>query len=109
MSSPAFAIPAQSAPLDLIAQAPAAGAKDAKAAQQFEGMLMANLFQCMRKTVSHSSLFGDSGSAQSTYEYLMDQAVVNHAMTAGKGWGLAQRLEASWKAQAAPKKAQPTQ
>jgi len=103
VSAPAFAIPARTAPLDLAAQAPAPGAKDAKAAQQFEGMLMANLFQCLRKTVTHSSLFGDSGSAQSTYEYLMDQAVVSHAMTAGKGWGLADRLEAGWKAQAAHK------
>lgn len=101
--SSALAIPAQLPSQDLVAQVPGAGAKDAKAAQQFEGMLMANLFQCLRKTVTHSGLFGDGGSAQSTYEYLMDQAVVSHAMTAGKGWGLADRLEAGWKAQASAK------
>ena len=93
----------QRPPQDLVASAPAAGSRDAKAAQQFEGMLMANLFQCLRKTVTHSSLFGDSSSAQGTYEYLLDQAVVSHAMTAGKGYGLADRLEASWKLQEAKK------
>ena len=72
-------------------------AGDAEAAKQFEGMLMANLFQCMRKTVSHSDLFGGGGSARSSYEYLLDQAVVTHAMDAGKGWGLSQRLQDGWK------------
>ena len=88
---------------DLTAKVPEAGAKDAKAAQQFEGMLMANLFQCLRKTVNHSTLFGDTGSAQGTYEYLLDQAVVSHAMNAGKGWGLADRLQANWKLQSPSK------
>lgn len=100
MSAPALA-PASAmavAPLDAVAQIPAEGLKDAEAAKQFEGMLMANLFQCLRKTVNHSNLFGNSGSAQSTYEYLLDQAVVNQAMTAGKGWGLSDRLQTSWSA-----------
>jgi len=68
------------------------------AAKQFEGMMMAQVFQTMRKTVQHSGLFGDSAMARSTYEYLLDQAVVQHAMDGGKGWGLAERLEESWKA-----------
>ncbi len=68
------------------------------AAKQFEGMLMAQIFQTMRKTVQHSGLFGDSAGARSTYEYLLDQAVVDHAMSSGKGWGLASRLEESWAA-----------
>jgi len=67
-----------------------------EAAQQFEGLLMAQLFQSLRKTVEPSGLFGDGGQARQTYEYLLDQAVVNHAMASGKGWGLAERLESSW-------------
>jgi Rod binding domain-containing protein len=89
----------QRSPLDLVGQPPSLddkGAKDAKAAHQFEGMLMANLFQCLRKTVNHSNLFGNSGSAQNTYEYMLDQAVVNHALEGGKTWGLSDRLQASW-------------
>ncbi|GEM_PF-375599 len=70
--------------------------KTAKAAQQFEGLLMNLLFQGMRKTVEHSKLLGDSGSSRSTYEYLMDQAVVDKAVSAGRGWGLAAKLEAAW-------------
>ena len=93
----ALAVPAQRPAQDLVAQAPGPGLKDAEAAKQFEGMLMANLFQCLRKTVTHSSLFGDGASAQSTYEYLLDQAVVNHALEAGKGWGLSDRLQTGWK------------
>lgn len=102
MSTDSLFISGQRPPQELT-PAPELGRKDAKAAQQFEGMLMANLFQCLRKTVDHSTLFGDSGSAQGTYEYLLDQAVVTHGMGSGKGWGLAERLEASWAAQAAKK------
>jgi Rod binding domain-containing protein len=75
---------------------PAAGEKTNKAAQQFEGLLMSVLFQSMRKTVQPSGLFGDSGQSRSTYEYLMDQAVVDRAVSSGRGWGLAERLEAAW-------------
>jgi len=74
------------------------------AARQFEGMLMAQLFQSMRKTVQSSGLFGDSGAARSTYEYLFDQAVVDHSMKSGKGWGLAPRLEEAWLARQAAQK-----
>lgn len=74
------------------------------AAKQFEGMLMTQIFQIMRKTVQHSGLFGDSALARSTYEYLLDQAVVDHAMSSGKGWGLAERLEESWAARQASEK-----
>ncbi len=69
-----------------------------EAAKQFEGMLMANLFQELRKTVHPSGLFGGGGSANGTYEYLLDQAVVNHAMDGGRTWGLRDRIEASLKA-----------
>jgi Rod binding domain-containing protein len=70
--------------------------KTAEAALKFEGMLMANLFQTMRKTVSHNDLFGKGGSAQHTYEYLLDQATVTQAMEAGKGWGLSGKLQTAW-------------
>jgi Rod binding domain-containing protein len=85
------AVPAQ----DLAATAIPSGTDPKEAAKQFEGLLMANLFKEMRKTVHHSSLFGDGGTARSTYEYLLDQAVVNHAMDSGKTWGLSERLESS--------------
>ncbi len=70
--------------------------KTDKAAHQFEGLLMGLLFQTMRKTVQPSGLFGDSGQSRSTYEYLMDQAVVDQAVSTGHGWGLAERLKAAW-------------
>jgi len=70
-----------------------------KAARQFEGLLMGLLFQTMRKTVQPSGLFGDSGQSKSTYEYLMDQAVVDRAVSSGRGWGLADRLKAQWSQQ----------
>ena len=96
MSDPSvLALPVQS-PKDLLAPAtPAAGTSPKEAAQQFEGMLLTNLFQQMRKTVHPSGLFGNGGNAQSTYEYLLDQAVVNHAMASGRSFGLRDRLEAS--------------
>jgi hypothetical protein len=46
--------------------------------------------------VQPSGLFGETGNARSTYEYLLDQAVTSNAMKAGKGWGLSQQLEAKW-------------
>lgn len=67
-----------------------------EAAKKFEGLLMAQLFQSLRKTVEPSGLFGDGGQARQTYEYLFDQAVVEHAMQAGRGWGLAERIEQDW-------------
>ena len=70
--------------------------KTDKAARQFEGLLMGLLFQTMRKTVKPSGLLGDSGQSRSTYEYLLDQAVVDRAVSGGRGWGLAERLKASW-------------
>jgi Rod binding domain-containing protein len=75
---------------------PPAADKTREAAQQFEGLLMGLLFQAMRQTVQPSGLLGDSGHSRSTYEYLMDQAVANKAAASGKGWGLAERLEAEW-------------
>lgn len=67
-----------------------------EAAQKFEGLLMAQLFQSLRKTVEPSGLFGDGGQARQTYEYLFDQAIVEQAMTGGRGWGLAERIEKDW-------------
>lgn len=75
---------------------PAATDRTEQAARQFEGLLMSLLFQAMRKTVEPSGLLGDSGQSRSTYEYLMDQAVVDRAVSSGRGWGLAERLKESW-------------
>jgi Rod binding domain-containing protein len=80
----------------LAGRAPGAQEKTSEAARKFEGMLMQMLFQTMRKTVEPSGLFGDGGQARSTYEYLMDQAVVDKATATGRSWGLAERLEAAW-------------
>lgn len=96
-SSPILSAPSTAAQ-DLVAQAPPTGKDPKEAAKQFEGMLMANLFQELRKTVHPSGLFGGGGSANGTYEYLLDQAVVNHAMDGGRTWGLRDRIEASLKA-----------
>jgi len=82
----------------VLPEAPTGKVGTSEAAKQFEGMLMAQIFQVMRKTVNHSGLFGDSALARSTYEYLLDQAVVDHAMNSGKSWGLATRLEEAWAA-----------
>lgn len=88
--------------VDALAQAQGAKAapdpadKTDKAARQFEGLLMGLLFQAMRKTIQPSGLLGDSGQSRSTYEYLLDQAVVDRAVSGGRGWGLADRLKASW-------------
>jgi len=89
-------------PQEIVAQSmpvPGSGqAGNAEAAKQFEGMLMAFLFQQMRKTVQPSGLFGGNGNARSTYEYLLDQAVTSNAMDAGKGWGLSRQLQEQWDA-----------
>lgn len=85
---------------------PEATDKTDQAARQFEGLLMGLLFQSMRKTVEPSGLLGDTGQTQSTFEYLMDQAVVDKAVGAGRGWGLAERLKVEWSKPAAPKPGQ---
>lgn len=85
----------QAAPTDLAVQAPPSTPDAKEAAKQFEGMLMANLFKEMRKTVQHTGLFGENEQTTSTYEFLLDQAVINHAMDAGSTWGLRDRLEVS--------------
>lgn len=88
--------------VDPVAQAKSARAlpdtaqKTEQAARQFEGLLMNVMLQAMRKTVQPSGLFGDSGQTRATYEYLMDQAVVDRTVASGHGWGLADRLKASW-------------
>lgn len=81
---------------------PAPTDKTEQAARQFEGLLMGLLFQTMRKTVEPSGLLGDSGQSRSTYEYLMDQAVVDRAVTSGRGWGLADRLVEAWRPRESP-------
>jgi Rod binding domain-containing protein len=86
----------------MVAQSVPSAPGNAQAAKQFEGMLMAFVFQQMRQTVQPSGLFGNDGIARSTYEYLLDQAVSSSAMDAGKGWGLSQQLQAKWDA-AGPK------
>ena len=68
-----------------------------KTAAEFEGMLMAQVFQALRKTVEPSGLFGDNQNERSTYDYLLDQAVIKNAIENGQTWGLAARLEESWK------------
>lgn len=67
-----------------------------EAALMFEGLVMTQMFQAMRKTIQPSGLFGDDSQTRSTYDYLLDQAVVEHAMASGKGLGLADRLEKTW-------------
>ncbi|HJV91389.1 MAG TPA: rod-binding protein [Holophagaceae bacterium] len=74
-------------------------------ARQFEGMVMSLLFQTLRKTVEPSGLMGEGGQSRSTYEMLMDQAVVDKAVGAGRSWGLAERLAESWKQAASAQKA----
>jgi len=71
--------------------------KIASTASEFEGMLMAQMFQILRKTVEPSGLFGTNQTERSTYEYLFDQAIVQHAISNGQTWGLAERLEESWR------------
>jgi Rod binding domain-containing protein len=67
-----------------------------RAARQFEGLLMGLMLQAMRRTVQPSGLLGGAASTRSTLDYLLDQAVVDHAVSAGRGWGLADRLAQAW-------------
>jgi Rod binding domain-containing protein len=88
------------APQDLVPSAlPRPGldkATNREAALMFEGLMMTQMLQAMRKTIQPSGLFGGNSQSRSTYEYLLDQAVVEHAMASGKGLGLADRLEKNW-------------
>jgi len=99
----ALSLPSRS-PLDslnLAAPQPGQGkASNQEAARMFEGMLMTQLFQAMRKTIPESGLLGEDSQARKTYEYLLDQAVLEHAVRGGKGWGLAERLEKAWSGRA---------
>lgn len=97
MTVQGLAAPVQAA-TDLVAPAAPSGSDPAKAAQQFEGMLMGMLFQQLRKTVQPSGLFGGNATTRQTYEYLLDQAVVTQAMEGGRTWGLKDRIEASIRA-----------
>lgn len=83
-------------PKDLVSAQLPIGKSSREAALEFEGLLMSQLFQAMRKTVEPSGLFGGSGQTRSTYEYLLDRAVIDRSVQNGKGWGLAERLEAAW-------------
>jgi Rod binding domain-containing protein len=98
-SGPTLAAAVQ-APSEIVAQrlpGPTGSKPDnAKAARQFEAMMMACMFKEMRNTVHPSGLLGDDGVARSTYEFLLDQAVTSRALQGGRGYGLAQRLEAAW-------------
>lgn len=89
--------------VDLASHAKAQGLQKAqdqgrirKAAQEFEGMLIEQMMQGMRKTVEPSGLFGQEGQSRSTFEYLMDQAVIQKAVKGGRGLGLAAQLERIW-------------
>lgn len=80
-----------------VPQRPQSPSKWHEAAVQFEGLLMSQMFQTLRKTVKPSGLFGQDQQARSTYEYLLDQAVIEQSMKGGKSWGLSERLENAWK------------
>lgn len=85
------------APQDLVPPRPGLDkATGHQAALMFEGLVMTQMLQAMRKTIQPSGLFGDDSKTRATYEYLLDQAVVEHAMASGKGLGLADRLEKTW-------------
>jgi Rod binding domain-containing protein len=77
-------------------QRPADRERITKAAQEFEGMLMEQLMQGLRKTVEPGGLFGKEDQSRSTFEYLMDQAVIAKAVQGGKGLGLAVQMERLW-------------
>lgn len=99
MSESTLLKPVTQAPTDLVPPRLGLDKTTAQeAARMFEGMVMAQMFQAMRKTIQPSGLFGDDTQTRSTYEYLLDQAVVEHAMASGKGLGLADRLEKTLKA-----------
>jgi Rod binding domain-containing protein len=95
-ASPMLKLVTQS-PQDLVPLQPGLDKTSArKAAQMFEGLVMTQMLQAMRKTIQPSGLFGDDSQTRSTYEYLLDQAVVEQAMASGKGLGLAERMEKTW-------------
>jgi len=71
--------------------------KMGQTATEFEAMLMTQLFQTLRKTVEPSGLFGCNQTERSIYDYLFDQSIFQNAAANGKTWGLASRLEESWK------------
>jgi Rod binding domain-containing protein len=71
--------------------------KIGKTAAEFEAMLMAQMFQTMRKTVESSGLFEENQNERAIYDSLFDQAILQQATAAGHTWGLAERLEESWK------------
>jgi Rod binding domain-containing protein len=71
--------------------------KIAKTAAEFEAMLMGLMFQTMRKTVESSGLFEENQNERAIYDSLFDQAVLQQATAAGHTWGLAERVEESWK------------
>jgi Rod binding domain-containing protein len=74
-------------------------ATDQEAARMFEGLILTQMFKVMRQAIPPSGLFGEDTQTRATYEYLLDQAVVEQAMAAGKGLGLADRLEKTWEQQ----------
>jgi Rod binding domain-containing protein len=95
MLKPASLAPQDALPLTL----PRPGvdkATNEQAARMFEGLMMTQMFQAMRKTIQPSGLFGNESQSRATYEYMLDQAVVEHVMSSGKGWGLAEHLEKNW-------------
>lgn len=97
--------PTSQAPQELVpVTLPRAGldkATNHEAAIMFEGLVMMQMFQAMRKTIQPSGLFGEDAQTRSTYDYLLDQAVVEHAMSSGRTWGLAERMEKTWEEQRA--------
>jgi len=94
VSSP-LALGAAGSPLERVSFQAPSGKDPKEAASQFEGMLMAQMFKELRKTVHTSGLFGENASTRSTYDFLLDQAVIKNAMEGGATWGLRDRLEAS--------------
>lgn len=100
MNGPA---PIAPAPVDLAMAARSQGFQQpsdkeriTRAAQEFEGMLMEQLMQGLRKTVEPGDLFGKQDQSRSTFEYLLDQAVIARAVQGGKGLGLAAQMERIW-------------
>jgi hypothetical protein len=68
-----------------------------KTAREFEAMVMTQMVQTLRKTVEPSGLFGSNQNERGIYEWLLDQSIFQKAAENGQTWGLAARLEESWK------------
>lgn len=83
-------------PRELVQAQLPTGKSNRDAALEFEGLIMSQLFQAMRRTVEPSGLFGGNPQTRSTYEYLLDRAVIDRSVQSGRSWGLAQRLEEAW-------------